>query len=97
MDSRYPTTLEDWILPEWENFDLRKNPMTPWLTREMINKIKNFETVLNGYYPTVTDIRLNDIKRKLIHISSGIRYKLNFYHYPYEIKLLQKVWKIQTA
>ena len=90
---KYPTTLEDWISPQWENFDLRKNPLTPWLTPEMINKIKNFETVLNGYYPTVTDIRLNDLKRKLIHISSGIRYKLNFYHYPYEIKLLQKVWK----
>ncbi|HEV7621085.1 MAG TPA: radical SAM protein, partial [Flavisolibacter sp.] len=72
---------------------LRKNPLTPWLTPEMINKIKNFETVLNGYFPTATDIRLNDLKRKFIRVASGLRYKLDLYHYPYEIKLLQKMWK----
>jgi anaerobic magnesium-protoporphyrin IX monomethyl ester cyclase len=90
---RFPETLEDWISPAWENFDLRKNPLTPWLTASMIDKIKNFETVLNGYYPTVTDIRLNDFKRKAIHFLSGVRYKVNLHKYPYEIKLLQRIWK----
>ena len=90
---QYPKRLEDWISPRWENFDLRKNPLTPWLTTEMIDKIRNFETVLNGYYPTVSDIKLNNIKRKLMRLAAGIRYKINFYHYPYEIKLMQRVWK----
>ncbi len=89
----FPKTLEDWVNPQWERFDLRKNPLTPWLTPEMIDRIRNFETVLNGCYPTVSDIRLNEIKRKLIKITAGLRYKLNFYKYPYEIKLLQRVWK----
>jgi len=90
---RFPVTLEDWISPQWENFDLRKNPLTPWLTAEMIDKIRNFETVLNGYYPTVSDIRLNNAKRKLIRWISGLRYRTNLYSYPYEIKLLHKIWK----
>jgi radical SAM superfamily enzyme YgiQ (UPF0313 family) len=89
----YPRNLEDWISPQWERFDLRKNPLTPWLKTEMINKIRNFETVLNGYYPTVSDIRLNSIKRRMMHLMSGLRYRINFYQYPYEIKLLQRVWK----
>jgi anaerobic magnesium-protoporphyrin IX monomethyl ester cyclase len=89
----YPKTLEDWVSPQWEKFDMRKNPLTPWLTVEMIEKIRNFETVLNGYYPTVSDIRLNTAKRRLIHFMSGIRYKANLYKYPYEIKLLQRLWK----
>jgi anaerobic magnesium-protoporphyrin IX monomethyl ester cyclase len=89
----FPASLEDWISPSWEKFDMRKNPLTPWLTPEMIDKIRNFETVLNGYYPTVSDIRLNFIKRKLIHFVSGLRYKTNFYQYPYEIKLLHRLWK----
>ncbi len=89
----YPKILEDWVSPQWEKFDLRKNPLTPWLTPAMIDKIRNFETVLNGYYPTVSDIRLNNAKRTLMHWMAGIRYKINFYRYPYEIKLLQKVWK----
>lgn len=90
---RYPQTLEEWINPQWENFDMRKNPLTPWLKPEMIDRIRNFETVLNGYYPTVSDIRLNKFKRKLMHTVAGIRYKINFYKYPYEIKLLQRMWK----
>ncbi|WPU91338.1 radical SAM protein [Mucilaginibacter sabulilitoris] len=89
----YPQTLEDWMSPAWESFDLRKNPLTPWLKPEMIDKIRNFETVLNGVYPTVTDIRLNDLKRKSIKLLSSLRYKANLYKYPYEIKLLQKYWK----
>ncbi len=89
----FPETLEEWINPHWENFDLRKNPLTPWLTKEMVNKIRNFEVVLNGYFPTISDIRLNSLKRKTLKLFSGIRYQTGFYHFPYEIKLLHKMWK----
>ena len=89
----FPKTLDDWMSPQWENFDLRKNPLTPWLTPAMINRIRNFETVLNGYYPTVTDIRLNSFRRKFIQAVSAFRYKINMYKYPYEIKLMQRLWK----
>ncbi len=89
----FPKHLEDWMNPEWEKFDLRKNPLTPWLTPDMIDKIRNFETVLNGYFPTVSDIRLNDVKRKIVKLVSGLRYKTNLYQYPYEIKILHRLWK----
>ncbi len=89
----FPKKLEDWVTPQWERFDLRKNPLTPWLTPEMLDKIRNFETVLNGYYPTVSDIRLNAVKRRMIKMVSGLRYKTNFYRFPYEIKLLHRLWK----
>jgi anaerobic magnesium-protoporphyrin IX monomethyl ester cyclase len=90
---QFPKKLEDWISPHWEKFDLRKNPLTPWLTSEMIDKIRNFETVLNGYYPTVSDIRLNNIKRRVVKMVASLRYKTNLYQHPYEIKLLHKIWK----
>ena len=90
---QFPNKLEDWSNPQWEKFDLRKNPLTPWLTAEMIDKIRNFETVLNGYYPTVSDIRLNDLKRRVVKMVSGLRYKTNLFQYPYEIKLLHKLWR----
>lgn len=89
----YPERLEDWITPQWEQFDLRKNPLTPWLTPAMVDKIRNFETVLNGYYPTVSDIRLPPVKRRMMKWMSGLRYKMNFYNYPYEVKLLQRLWQ----
>jgi hypothetical protein len=89
----FPEKLEDWISPHWENFDLRKNPLTPWLTPEMVNRIKDFETVLNGYYPTVSDFRLTGIKRGILKTLSSVRYKTGLYWKPYEVKALQSLWK----
>jgi len=89
----FPEKLEDWISPHWENFDLRKNPLTPWLTPEMVNKIRDFETVLNGYYPTVSDIRLGRMKRRVLRMISSVRYKTGLYKRPYELKALQVLWK----
>jgi len=89
---RFPEKLEDWLNPEWENFDLRKNPLTPWLTPDMVNKIKNFETVINAYYPTVSDIKLSGFQRSLMHALSAWRYRYKVFGFPYEIKALQKYW-----
>ncbi len=89
---KFPETLEDWLSPQWENFDLRKNPLTPWLKPFMIDRIKNFEVVLNGYFPTVSDYKLTEFQRKVIKFFSSWRYKSGFYHLPYEIKILQRFW-----
>jgi radical SAM superfamily enzyme YgiQ (UPF0313 family) len=88
----FPEKLEDWLKPEWQNFDLRKNPLTPWLTPSMINKIKNFETVINAYYPTVSDFKLTNFQRRTIRSFASIRYKTNTFAFPYELKALQKYW-----
>jgi len=89
----FPKKLEDWLNPAWENFDLRKNPLTPWLTPEMVDKVRNFETVLNGYYPTQSDFRIKGWKKGLLRLSASWRYASNTYKYPYEIKVLHKIWK----
>ncbi len=89
----FPEKLEDWISPRWENFDLRKNPLTPWLSPEMIDKIKDFETVLNSYYSTVSDLRLTRLKRNILRMVSSLRYKTGIYWKPYELKALQILWK----
>ncbi|HNQ00322.1 MAG TPA: radical SAM protein, partial [Bacteroidia bacterium] len=55
--------------------------------------IKNFETVLNGYFPTVSDIRFSSIQTKTLRRLSRFRYVNKLYSYPFEIKALQKIWK----
>jgi anaerobic magnesium-protoporphyrin IX monomethyl ester cyclase len=90
---RFPEKLEDWISPEWENFDLRKNPLTPWLKPHMIDKIRNFETVLNAYYPTVSDLRVKSWQKNLLRSWGALRYHSRIYTFPYEIKVLHKLWK----
>jgi radical SAM superfamily enzyme YgiQ (UPF0313 family) len=89
----FPEKLEDWLLPAWQNFDLRKNPLTPWLTPTMIDKILGFEAVLNAQYPTVSDFRLTPWKKRILKSLSSPRYKNNFFRMPYELKVLQRIWR----
>ena len=89
----FPATLEDWLNPTWEYFELRRNPLTPWLTPKMIDTIQNFETVLNGYYPTASDYRIVGFKKVLMKTAAWWRYKMGFYILPYEIKAMHKFWK----
>lgn len=89
---KFPETLEDWLNPQWEKFDLRKNPLTPWLTAEMVNKILDFETVINAQYPTISDFKLTVFQKKIMRAISSLRYKTGFYKLPYELKALQKFW-----
>ncbi len=86
----FPTRLEDWLLPQWSRLDLRRNPLTPWLKPHHIDKIHNFETVLNARYPTNSDIKLNAIQRRVLQTSGSLRYAAGFYDAPYEIKLLHR-------
>jgi len=88
----FPQKLEDWLDPVWESFDLRRNPLTPWLKPYMIDVIQGFETVLNSYYPTASDFKLSGFQRRLMKALSSFRYKFRIFRYPYELKILQKVW-----
>jgi anaerobic magnesium-protoporphyrin IX monomethyl ester cyclase len=90
---KFPEKLEDWLAPHWQNFDLRKNPLTPWLTPAMVDKILGFETVLNARYPTVSDFRMTPLKRKLMQRLSELRYRYNLFKFPVELKILQRLWK----
>jgi len=89
---RFPEKLEDWLDSQWANFDLRKNPLTPWLNSRMVDKILNFETVINAQYPTVSDFKLTSLQKNTMRVLSSLRYKSGFYKFPYELKALQKFW-----
>jgi anaerobic magnesium-protoporphyrin IX monomethyl ester cyclase len=90
----YPKTLEEWAQPQWLHLDLRKRPMTPWLKPRHIEKIRNFERVLNANFPSITDLRLTGPKRQFLRWLSGWRYERDYYVAPYEIRFfLSKVFR----
>ncbi len=82
----FPRTLDEWASPQWRILDLRRKPMTPWLKPRHIRKIRNFERVLNATFPSVTDLRLTDVRRQFLKILSAWRYHADFYGAPYEIR-----------
>lgn len=89
---RFPEHLDDWASPQWEAFDLRRNPLTPWLTPAMVRRIHDFETVINARFPTHTDRKLSDFQRKTMQQLSDWRWRTGWFARPYELKFLQKYW-----
>jgi anaerobic magnesium-protoporphyrin IX monomethyl ester cyclase len=89
---KFPETLDDWMTPDWQNFDLRKSPVIPWLKARHYRRIHRFERVMHGYSPTITDHKLTETKRKLLRFVSGWRYKRSIYTSPIEIRVLQRLF-----
>jgi hypothetical protein len=84
----FPERLVDWLDPQWTSFDLRKQPLTPWLKPHHFEQIFNFERVLNARFPTVSDIKLKTWQARLLKTLGAWRYKLGFYAAPWEIRLV---------
>ncbi len=91
----FPSTLDEWLGGTWKNFALRRDPKTPWLRMDVKSRVRNFERVLNAYYPTVTDTSLTGFKRGLLRSLGGWRYKLNIYAYPLELSAFQRLFRYQ--
>jgi radical SAM superfamily enzyme YgiQ (UPF0313 family) len=88
---RFPETLEEWASPEWARFSMRRDPHTPWFKDTARSRVRSFESVINAYYPTVTDMRLQGKWRTALKALSGWRYRLEYYQWPYELKALQRL------
>lgn len=89
---KFPESLEEWAGDDWSSYALRRDPGTPWFKENSRQRVRNFETVINAYYPTVTDWRLQrNMMKTILRGLSGWRYKLQFYQWPYELKALQRL------
>ena len=91
----FPDTLEGWMSDKWHTFALRRDPSTPWSHGEVRQKVRDFESVLNAYYPTVTDMRMTPARRKLLRAASAWRYHTKAYAKPLELNFLQRAFRYQ--
>jgi anaerobic magnesium-protoporphyrin IX monomethyl ester cyclase len=87
----YPETLEEWLLPQWQMHDLRKSPVTPWLTDRDVSRIRNFERVLNARFPTASDLKLSAVQRSGLKLLGSWRYRFSIYGFPLEVQAAQKL------
>jgi hypothetical protein len=92
---KFPDTLDGWVSDQWQAFALRRDPSTPWSHGEVRQKVRDFESVLNAYYPTVTDMRMTPARRRLLRAASAWRYHAQAYARPFELNLLQRAFRYQ--
>lgn len=91
----FPETLEGWVSDEWQDFVQRRSANMPWMRDPIRQKVRNFERVLNAYYPTSTDVGLQEAWRGVLKVMSAWRYHLRFYSYPLELRLMHKMLHYQ--
>jgi radical SAM family protein/B12 binding protein len=89
----FPQTLEEWASPEWQRLSMRRGDGIPWMN--IRRRVRNFERVINAYYPTVTDMRLNGWHRAALKAASAWRYGLKWYGAPYELRAMQRLFQYQ--
>ncbi|MBI4417618.1 MAG: hypothetical protein HY563_02500 [Ignavibacteriales bacterium] len=89
----FPETLDEWASPRWQTFDLRKTPVIPWLKPRHHREFRNFERVLHGYFPTISDLRLTRFRRGVLRFMSAWRYHGSIYTLPLEVRLLQRAFR----
>jgi hypothetical protein len=90
---RFPKTLDEWVSGEWLSFAQRYSTQMPWLSASLRQHIRNFERVLNAYYPPTTGLRLSGARRVLLRAASAWRYHARVHAFPLELRPLRKlVW-----
>jgi hypothetical protein len=90
----FPETLEQWALPAWEQLSMRRGDGIAWMDRstgDIRRRVRNFERVVNAFYPTVTDMRITGWRRAALKAAGGIRYGLKWYGAPYELRALNRL------
>ncbi len=92
---RFPETLDGWLSDDWHDFSLRRDPHHPWLDPALKRRVRDFERVLNAYYPTTTDLKLRGAKRAALRALGAWRYRTGVYGFPLELKAFQRVFHYQ--
>jgi radical SAM superfamily enzyme YgiQ (UPF0313 family) len=92
---QFPETLEEWVSPDWREFSQRRSTHVPWLKDPVRRKIRDFQWVINAYYPTATDLNLTRLRRGMLRALSAWRYHLQLYSNPIELRLLHKLLAYQ--
>jgi radical SAM superfamily enzyme YgiQ (UPF0313 family) len=91
----FPETLEEWISPVWLELSQRRSTTLPWLQQTLQGRLRDFERVLNAYYPTSTDASLTSSWRFLLRTAAAWRYHARFYRFPLELRLMNRLVSYQ--
>lgn len=87
----FPTTLDEWAEDRWVGFSERTTAALPWLQPDVQRRIGEFQRVLFAAFPTSTDPGLSGARRFVLRLAGQWRYRLGFYRYPIELKVLNRL------
>jgi radical SAM superfamily enzyme YgiQ (UPF0313 family) len=87
----FPETLDEWVSPEWLTFVQRRSHTMPWIRRDLQDRLRDFERVLNAYYPTSTMPSLVGFRRGLLRSLAAWRWHTRAYAWPFELAVFHRL------
>lgn len=91
----FPADLDQWAKADWVDFAQHRSAVLPWLTPSIRRSLKDFQRVLHATYPTRTDPGLRGLRRGTLRALGSWRYALEFYRWPLELQLFQRLFPYQ--
>lgn len=91
----FPDTLEAWVSRDWLDFAQRRGRASSWIRPTLQQRVREFERVLNAYYPTTTMTSLTGFRRSLLRLLAGWRYHARVYRWPLELAALHRLMAYQ--
>ncbi len=94
----FPTTAEQWAEEKWLAYWCHTD--TPWLTRRLRERIRDFTTVLGCRFPTITDVRSPPWGKAALRTLASWRYRYRRYGRPWELDLSRRfirLWDPRVA
>jgi tRNA A37 methylthiotransferase MiaB len=91
----FPETLDEWVSRDWLDFAQRRSDTMSWINPSLTERIREFERVLNAYYPTTTMVSLTGVSRSVLRALSAWRYHTRIYRWPVELAAVHRLVSYQ--
>jgi hypothetical protein len=87
----FPETLEEWVSRDWLDFVQRRSRTLRWIRPTLTQRVRDFERVLNAYYPTTTMTTLTGARRAVLRSLAAWRYHSKIYRWPVELMAVHRL------
>ena len=90
-----PTTLEEWITPEWISWMTHEDPHLPWLNRRLKARVEDFELVLKSRFPSIHDRRTRSWGKMAARVLAESRWRRGDYANPHFLRRVRNWARIE--
>jgi anaerobic magnesium-protoporphyrin IX monomethyl ester cyclase len=86
-----PTTLEEWVEPNWVAWMTHEHPRVPWLDARLKTRVDDFELVLKSRFPSVHDRRTRGWGKALGQLMARRRWARGEFDAPHALRTVRRL------
>lgn len=92
-----PERLEDWTTPEWMGWMTHEDPLVPWLSSDLKDRVAGFKLVLESRFPSVHDRRTRRWGKRAASILARRRWEAERYEDPQLLRTVRRLARMPAT